>query len=90
MTEMLKGWSKVKNFDEEDVYYLKAEISIPLHGLAMRDIQKEAVIKYRAELSEKVRGLMVPIRLDAGLTSDYVITASITIDKVLAIIGGEK
>ena len=39
-----------------------------------------------AQIREGVEGLMVPVRLDAGLTSDYVITASITINKVLALL----
>lgn len=38
------------------------------------------------QIREGVKELMIPIRLDVGMTSDYVITASTTINKVLALL----
>ena len=50
--ERLTGWHKLQNFDDEDVYYLQAEISIPLNGDVKRDIEKTLREQIAGEIKE--------------------------------------
>jgi len=53
--ERLTGWHKLQNFDDEDVYYLQAEISIPLNGDAKRDIETTLREQIAREIMDKCK-----------------------------------
>ncbi|CAB4194220.1 hypothetical protein UFOVP1261_16 [uncultured Caudovirales phage] len=52
----------------------------------LRQLDHQSNKQLIAQIREGVKGLMVPVKLDVGMTSDYVITLSVTINKVLALL----
>lgn len=67
MSARLTGWHKLKDFHEEDAYYLEGAFTIPVHGEVIQDIRKQAILAQRAELAEAVKSAT---RFGSGL-DDY-------------------
>jgi len=87
--ERLTGWHKLQNFDDEDVYYLQAEISIPLNGDAKRDIETTLREQIAREIEASSESYIHEdaIRLEDGTWPGLRVIA---VEDVLNLIRGSK